>query len=151
MKKFAALGLAALFAAPAALAEPSGSWLPEVQQVYKQIMQEKDPGARQAELFQGSAKVGETKTHQIQLTAGKYYTFFAACDRDCDNIDLTLKSADGSVVKADTEEDDAPMFGLRPTRTGRYTLSVTIPGCKTASGCQYSSTVFVGNQQIFQD
>ena len=151
MKKFAALGLAALFAAPAALAEPSGSWLPEVQQVYKQLMQEKDPGARQAELFQGNAKVGETKTHQIQLTAGKYYTFFAACDHDCNNIDLTLKSADGSVVKADTEEDDAPMFGLRPTRTGRYTLSVTIPGCKTESGCQYSSNVFVGNQQIFRD
>lgn len=151
MKKFAALGLAALFAAPAALAEPRSSWLPEVQQVYKQLMQEKDPGARQAELFQGSAKVGETKTHQIQLTAGKYYTFFAACDHDCNNIDLTLKSADGNVIKADTEEDDAPMFALRPTRTGRYTLSVTIPGCKTASGCQYSSTVFVGNQQIFQD
>ena len=151
MKQFAVLGLAALIAAPAALAEPRSSWLPEVQQVYKQLMQEKDPGARQAELFQGSAKVGETKTHQIQLTAGKYYTFFAACDHDCNNIDLTLKSADGSVVKADTEEDDAPMFGLRPTRTGRYTLSVTIPGCKTASGCQYSSTVFVGNQQIFRD
>ena len=151
MKQFAVLGLAALIAAPAALAEPRGSWLPEVQQVYKQLMQEKDPGARQAELFQGSAKVGETKTHQIQLTADKYYTFFAACDHDCNNIDLTLKSADGSVVKADTEEDDAPMFGLRPTRTGRYTLSVTIPGCKTASGCQYSSNVFVGNQQIFRD
>ncbi|OFN63319.1 hypothetical protein [Eikenella sp. HMSC061C02] len=151
MKQFAVLGLAALIAAPAALAEPRSSWLPEVQQVYKQLMQEKDPGARQAELFQGSAKVGETKTHQIQLTAGKYYTFFAACDHDCNNIDLTLKSADGSVVKADTEEDDAPMFGLRPTRTDRYTLSVTIPGCKTASGCQYSSNVFVGNQQIFRD
>ena len=149
MKKFAALGLAALFAAPAALAEPRSSWLPEVQQVYKQLVQEKDPGARQAELFQGSAKVGETKTHQIQLTAGKYYTFFAACDHDCNNIDLTLKSADGSVVKADTEEDDAPMFGLRPTRTGRYTLSVTIPGCKTESGCRYSSQVFVGNRDIF--
>ena len=151
MKQFAVLGLAALIAAPAALAEPRSSWLPEVQQVYKQLMQEKDPGASQAELFQGSAKVGETKTHQVQLTAGKYYTFFAACDHDCNNIDLTLKSADGSVVKADTEEDDAPMFGLRPTRTGRYTLSVTIPGCKTASGCQYSSNVFVGNQQIFRD
>ena len=151
MKQFAVLGLAALIAAPAALAEPRSSWLPEVQQVYKQLMQEKDPGARQAVLFQGSAKVGETKPHQVQLTAGKYYTFFAACDHDCNNIDLTLKSADGSVVKADTEEDDAPMFGLRPTRTGRYTLSVTIPGCKTASGCQYSSNVFVGNQQIFRD
>jgi len=151
MKKFAVLGLVALIAAPAALAAPNGSWLPEAQQFNRQAVRSKDESARQADLFQGAAKVSETKNHQVQLTAGKYYTFFAACDHDCNNIDLTLKSADGSVVKADTEEDDAPMFGLRPTRTGRYTLSVTIPGCKTASGCQYSSTVFVGNQQIFQD
>ena len=151
MKKFAVLGLVALIAAPAALAAPNGSWLPEAQQFNRQAVRSKDESARQADLFQGAAKVSETKNHQVQLTAGKYYTFFADCDRDCDNIDLTLKSADGSVVKADTEEDDAPMFGLRPTRTGRYTLSVTIPGCKTASGCQYSSNVFVGNQQIFRD
>ena len=151
MKQFAVLGLAALIAAPAALAEPRSSWLPEVQQVYKQLMQEKDPGARQAELFQGSAKVGETKTHQVQLTAGKYYTFFADCDRDCDNIDLTLKSADGNVIKADTEDDDSPMFSWRATRTGNYTLSVAIPGCHTASGCKYSGQVFVGNRDIFAD
>jgi len=151
MKKFAVLGLVALIAAPAALAAPNGSWLPEAQQFNRQAFRSKDESARQADLFQGAAKVSETKNHQVQLTAGKYYTFFAACDHDCNNIDLTLKSADGSVVKADTEEDDAPMFGLRPTRTGRYTLSVTIPGCKTASGCQYSSNVFVGNQQIFRD
>ena len=151
MKKFAALGLAALFAAPAALAEPSGSWLPEVQQFNRQAVRSKDESARQADLFQGAAKVSETKNHQDQLTTGKYYTFFADCDRDCDNIDLTLKSADGSEIASDTEDDDAPMFSVRPARTGRYTLSVTIPGCKTESGCQYSSNVFVGNQQIFQD
>ncbi|MFC2352279.1 hypothetical protein [Eikenella halliae] len=148
MKKSVILGLAALLAAPA-LAAPNSSYLPLAQRLYKQIMQEQDPSARQTNLFQGSAKVGETKTHQVQLTAGKYYTFFAACDSDCDNIDLTLKSADGSEVESDTEDDDAPMFSVHPTRTGRYTLSVTIPGCKTASGCKYSSQVFVGNRDIF--
>ena len=148
MKKSVILGLAALLAAPA-LAAPAGSYLPAAQELHKRIVKEKDPSARQTNLFQGSAKTGETKTHQVQLTAGKYYTFFAACDHDCDNIDLTLKSADGSVIKADTQGDDAPMFGLRPTRTGRYTLSVTIPGCKTESGCKYSSQVFVGNRDIF--
>ena len=140
MKKFAVLGLVALIAAPAALAAPNGSWLPEAQQFN-----------RQADLFQGAAKVSETKNHQVQLTAGKYYTFFADCDRDCDNIDLTLKSADGSVIKADTEDDDAPMFSWRATRTGRYTLSVAIPGCHTDSGCKYSGQVFVGNRDIFAD
>ena len=148
MKKSVILGLAALLAAPA-LAAPNSSYLPLAQRLYKQIMQEQDPSARQTNLFQGSAKVGETKTHQVQLTAGKYYTFFATCDSDCDNIDLTLKSADGSEVESDTEDDDAPMFSVRPTRTGRYTLSVTIPGCKTESGCKYSSQVFVGNRDIF--
>lgn len=148
MKKSVILGLAALLAAPA-LAAPNSSYLPLAQRLYKQIMQEQDPSARQTNLFQGSAKVGETKTHQVQLTAGKYYTFFAACDSDCDNIDLTLKSADGSEVESDTEDDDAPMFSVRPARTGRYTLSVTIPGCKTASGCKYNSQVFVGNRDIF--
>ena len=148
MKKSVILGLAALLAAPA-LAAPNSSYLPLAQRLYKQIMQEQDPSARQTNLFQGSAKVGETKTHQVQLTAGKYYTFFAACDSDCDTIDLTLKSADGSEVESDTEDDDAPMFSVHPTRTGRYTLSVTIPGCKTASGCKYSSQVFVGNRDIF--
>ena len=149
MKKFAALGLAALFAVPTALAEPSGSWLSESQDLLKLIMQERDPSASQARLFQGSAKVGETKTHQIQLTAGKYYTFFAACDHDCNNIDLTLKSADGREVKSDTQDNDSPMFSLRPARTGRYILSVTIPGCQTESGCRYNSQVFVGNRDVF--
>ena len=148
MKKSVILGLAALLAAPA-LAAPNSSYLPLAQRLYKQIMQEQDPSARQTNLFQGSAKVGETKTHQVQLTAGKYYTFFAACDSDCDNIDLTLKLPDGREIESDTEDDDAPMFSMRPTRTGRYTLSVTNPGCKTASGCKYNSQVFVGNRDIF--
>ena len=151
MKKFAVLGLVALIAAPAALAAPNGSWLPEAQQFNRQAVRSKDPSARQANLFHGAAKVSETKNHQVQLTAGKYYTFFADCDRDCDNIDLTLKSADGSVIKADTEDDDAPMFSWRANRTGRYTLSVAIPGCHTDSGCKYSGQVFVGNRDIFAD
>ena len=151
MKKFAVLGLVALIAAPAALAAPNGSWLPEAQQFNRQAVRSKDESARQAGLFQGAAKVSETKNHQVQLTAGKYYTFFADCDRDCDNIDLTLKSADGSVIKADTEDDDAPMFSWRANRTGRYTLSVAIPGCHTDSGCKYSGQVFVGNRDIFAD
>ena len=149
MKKFAVLGLVALIAAPAALAAPNGSWLPEAQQFNRQAVRSKDPSARQANLFHGAAKVSETKTHQVQLTAGKYYTFFADCDRDCDNIDLTLKSADGNVIKADTEDDDSPMFSWRATRTGNYTLSVAIPGCQTNSGCKYSGQVFVGNRDIF--
>ena len=148
MKKFAVLGLVALIAAPAALAAPNGSWLPEAQQFNRQAVRSKDESARQADLFQGAAKVSETKNHQVQLTAGKYYTFFADCDRDCDNIDLTLKSADGNVIKEDNDDDDSPIFGWRANRTGSYTLTVTMPKCDTEQ-CEYSSQVFMGTKPVF--
>ena len=94
-------------------------------------------------------KIGES--WEISAHPNGMSAFFADCDRDCDNIDLTLKSADGNVIKADTEDDDSPMFSWRATRTGNYTLSVAIPGCHTASGCKYSGQVFVGNRDIFAD
>lgn len=147
MQKFAVLALAALIAAPALAADDG--WLAEAQEINKNGVLSKDSGARQSNLFSGRANVGEQKTHQVQLTAGKYYSFFADCDRECDNIDLTLKGANGQVIEADTESDDSPMFGWQANRSGRYTLTVTIPGCKNSNGCDYSSQVFVGNRPVF--
>ncbi|MBH5329780.1 hypothetical protein H9Q10_08875 [Eikenella sp. S3360] len=149
MQKFTVLALAALIAAPALAIDKDG-WLAEAQQFNTSAVRSKDSGARQTNLFNGRAKTGEQKTHQVQLTAGKYYSFFADCDRECDNIDLTLKSANGQVIQADTEGDDSPMFGWRANRSGRYTLTVTIPGCNNSSaGCDYSSQVFMGNRTVF--
>ena len=69
MKKSVILSLAALLAAPNDVS-PQPMSLPLFQQAIKRTMQESDPSARQIKLFQGSAKAGETKNHQIQLTAG---------------------------------------------------------------------------------
>ena len=112
----------------------TGPSLAALQKIIREEQQGIDKNVRELPLISGQLADSQSRSVDVELTAGKYYTFFAACDSDCDNIDLTLKSADGSVIKADTQGDDAPMFGLRPTRTGRYTLSVTIPGCKTESG-----------------
>ncbi|OAM29277.1 MULTISPECIES: hypothetical protein [Eikenella] len=149
MQKFTVLALAALIAAPALAVDQDG-WLAEAKQFNTTAVRSKDRGARQTNLFSGRAKVGEQKTHHVQLTAGKYYSFFADCDRECDNIDLTLKAANGQTIQANTEDDDSPMFGWRANRSGRYTLTVTIPGCKNSSaGCDYTSQVFSGNRSVF--
>lgn len=154
MKKFVILSLAALLAAPALAApndvSPQPMSLPLFQQAIKRTMQESDPSARQIKLFQGSAKAGETKNHQIQLTAGKYYSFFAFCAGDvCNDTDLVLKSADGQVISSEIGgKYPEAIIVWRAARTGRYTLSVTLPGCKSASGCRYNSQVFVGNRRI---
>ena len=154
MKKFVILSLAVLLAAPALAApndvSPQPMSLPLFQQAIKRTMQESDPSAPQIKLFQGSAKAGETKNHQIQLTAGKYYSFFAFCAGDvCNDTDLVLKSADGQVISSEIGgKYPEAIIVWRAARTGRYTLSVTLPGCKSASGCRYNSQVFVGNRRI---
>ena len=126
----------------------NGPWLPEAQKINRDIVRRKDPQARQVHLFNGRAAKEQNRSHQVQLTAGKYYSFFADCDYACNDIDLALKSADGQVIKEDSEEDDYPMFGWRANRTGSYTLTVIMPKCSTEQ-CEYSSQVFMGTKPVF--
>ena len=146
MKKLAVLGLLTLIATPVALAD---GWLPQAQNINKSAVQAKDQGARQTNLFNGRAKQNEAKTHQVQLVAGKYYSFFADCETDCSDINLSLKSSNGQIIEKDHESDDSPMFGWRANRSGTYTLTVIMPECETASGCRYSSQVFMGTKAVF--
>ena len=123
-------------------------WLPQTQEAHRKAMHNHDPRSRQVRLFSGRAAREQEQSHQVQLTAGKYYSFFADCDYACNDIDLALKSADGQVIKEDSEEDDYPMFGWRANRTGSYTLTVTMPKC-SAEQCEYSSQVFMGTKPVF--
>ncbi|MBH5329781.1 hypothetical protein H9Q10_08880 [Eikenella sp. S3360] len=124
-------------------------WLPRAQKMNRDIVHGKDSQARQAQIFNGSLAKEQSQSHSIQLSAGKYYSFFADCGYDCSDIDLSLKAADGRVIKEDTDDDDSPMFGWRANRSGRYTVTVTIPKCDSAQ-CGYSSQVFVGNKAVFE-
>lgn len=124
-------------------------WLPRAQQMNRDIVQRKDSQARQAHIFSGRLAKEQSENHSIQLTAGKYYSFFADCNYDCSDIDLALKGPDGRVIKEDTDDDDSPMLGWRANRSGRYTLTVTVPKCD-ADQCEYSSQVFVGNKAVFE-
>ena len=126
----------------------NGSWLPEAQKMNRDIVRRKDAQARQVHLFNGRAAKEQNRSHQVQLTAGKYYSFFADCDYSCNDIDLTLKAADGRVIKEDSDDDDSPIFGWRANRTGSYTLTVTMPKCDTEQ-CEYSSQVFMGTKPVF--
>ena len=123
-------------------------WVSEVQEINRDIVRRKDAQARQVHLFYGRAAKEQNRSHQVQLTAGKYYSFFAQCDHACIDINLTLKAADGRVIKEDSDTDDVPMFGWRANRTGSYTLTVTMPKC-SAEQCEYSSQVFMGTKPVF--
>lgn len=146
MKKLALFGLMALMAAPAAFARDD--WLPQAQQMNRDIVRKGDTGARQVKLESGRLGQGQSAEHQVRLTAGKYYSFFADCDLQCSDVDLRLSRADGSPIKKDEEPDDSPMFGWRADRSGNYTVSVGMETCE-ANRCGYSTQVFEGTRDVF--
>lgn len=146
MKKTTIFGLMVLMAAPAAFARDN--WLPQAQQMNRDIVAKEDSSARQVKMVNGRLGQGRSANHTVQLQAGQYYSFFADCDLKCSNIDLKLSRNGGEVIRADEEPDDSPMFGWRADRTGAYTLNVSIPNCE-ANRCAYSGQVFQGNKDVF--
>ncbi|QMT41082.1 hypothetical protein H3L94_03325 [Neisseria shayeganii] len=146
MKKTTVFGLMLLMAAPAAFARDD--WLPQAQQMNREIVAKEDRNARQVKMVNGHLGQERLATHQVQLQAGKYYSFFADCDLKCSDIDLKLSRTNGEVIAIDEEPDDSPMFGWRADRTGTYTLTVGMATCE-ANRCAYSGQVFQGTKDVF--
>lgn len=146
MKKATVFGLMVLMAAPTAFARDN--WLPQAQQMNREIVAKEDPNARQVKVFSGQLGQNRSAEHPVQLQAGKYYSFFADCDLKCSDIDLKLSRQNGETIRSDEEPDDSPMFGWRADRTGTYTLTVGMSTCE-AGRCGYSSQVFQGNKDVF--
>ena len=137
--------LSILLLSAAAQAAPD-NWLPQAQRMNREIVRKEDRRARLHEHFRGSLSQGESTPQQINLRAGKHYTFFADCSRQCNNIDLTLLR-DGRTLIADTDPHASPMFGWYARQSGQYTLTITMPHCIDRV-CDYSIQVFEGSQKI---
>ncbi|BAU44057.1 hypothetical protein [Leptolyngbya sp. O-77] len=58
---------------------------------------------------------------------------WGTCDEDCQDLDITLLSADGEPVAEDVLPDANPVV-VAPFE-GSYTLVITMPTCTTPAGC----------------
>lgn len=69
----------------------------------------------------------------LELTAGRSYRVMAACDEDCEDLDLQLYGPDDiqTPLTQDLAEDDVPVVEWSPSRSGEYLLHVTMPRCGT--------------------
>ena len=76
-----------------------------------------------------------------QLEAGYEYLLVAACDLDCDDIDLYVWDDSPREVAADEEPDDFPMVGLTPEAGRSYEVQVSMVGCLTEP-CFYGVSLF---------
>lgn len=115
----------------------------------REVVREKDPGAREIMLREARLPKGQTLTIPLSLRAGKVYTFYGDCDNACSNIDLTL-SRNGRAVKSDTLADSVPLFSWRANRSGAYTVTIPMKECN-ADDCAVSAHIFEGSKMVYED
>ena len=95
---------------------------------------------------------GEQADIEIELDAGKPYTFFANCTEDCHDLDLALTRSDNlsQPLAADTSGGSkAPVLHYTPTVSGKYRASIIMASCRAAS-CAYSLQIFESPQGVPQ-
>ena len=62
--------------------------------------------------------------------AGRRYAVLAACDDDCEDIDLRIVDPDtGQALVEDRAEDATPLVTFAPAASGRYEVSVRMYDC----------------------
>ncbi|WP_225748353.1 hypothetical protein [Eikenella sp. Marseille-P7795] len=107
----------------------------------------RDPEARVFLLRPLSLAQGQSHTEQLNLTAGKVYTFYGDCDAQCSDIDLTLR-LNGRIVKQDVLGDSVPLFSYRAPRSGRYSVTLPMKECSSTT-CAASIHIFEGSKMVY--
>jgi hypothetical protein len=88
----------------------------------------------EAERWRGTLAPGGTGTVELpERASGVNAVVVAACDEDCDRLDLVLRDAAGKEVAADREDDSAPIVEA-PAEAA--TADVLMTGC-ASSECRY--------------
>jgi hypothetical protein len=97
--------------------------------------------ARTHEIKQGSLDDDESEYVTLELDAGRSYALLGVCDEDCSDLDMRLYDADGNEIDSDIETDDYPVVEVRPVRTARFRVKVSMAACST-SPCFYGVAVY---------
>ena len=101
-----------------------------------------DPTVFARDVMVGMLANGTSSFVEINLTSGATYFIAAACDQDCEDMDLRLFSPESTTpLKQDTGDDDYPMITFTAQKTGRYMLAVDMAKCKEGM-CYYGYRVF---------
>lgn len=124
----------------------SGDWLPEAQRINREKIQTADANAVERPIFTNKLAEERSHTQTIELTEGKYYAFFADCDRDCSDIDMTL-SQNGRNIFSLTDPSDAPETVFRAKTSGQYQLTVAMEDCDS-NECAYSTQIFESSKDL---
>ena len=101
-----------------------------------------DPTVFSRDVVVGMLANGTTSFVELNLVAGARYFVAAACDEDCDDMDLRVFAPGTTTALAqDVGEDDYPMINFTASKSGRYMLAIDMAKCSEAM-CYYGYRVF---------
>jgi hypothetical protein len=99
----------------------------QLQGVYADIAQEKKLDLHNYTISRMDG--GGRDRWRFELSANQEYVVTAACDRDCSDTDLYIKSPGGKIVAMDEGEDDRPTVLFIPEQSGHYTIEIKMQRC----------------------
>ncbi|MDO4693570.1 MAG: hypothetical protein Q4A62_02950 [Eikenella sp.] len=144
MKKWSLGVLLALAVLPA-----QADVLAEAHDVNREVVAQADPEAKELFLRRTTLGKGQVFTLPVTLRAGKVYTFYGDCDRDCRDIDLTLQQGSRELA-SDRLDDDQPLFSWRAARSGTYTLKLSMEAC-LRTRCTATVHAFEGSVMVYPE
>ena len=89
----------------------------------------------------GSLREDQSDAWTITLYGGYDYMILAACDGDCQDLDIRLYDEDGNEIDQDESTDNVPTIEGRVDTTGRFTIEVDMFEC-SEDYCYFGFGVF---------
>ncbi|MFQ5551642.1 MAG: hypothetical protein ACE5FJ_10445 [Gemmatimonadales bacterium] len=87
-------------------------------------------------LIESSLDDDDEEEFWFELRRNQSYAFLAACDEDCQDIDLFVYDEDGDQIDSDVSLDAVPTIRVTPRRTADYRIRVRMYNC-TTDPCYY--------------
>jgi hypothetical protein len=119
------------------MGEPSEPIMNQLQEVSNLLANE---GFTLFDTASGSLASSQSETFEIDMEAGFNYVLAGACDENCNDLDLEVRTPDGVTIASDYEPNDQPAVRVTPG-AGRFVVSTSMYEC-AAAPCNYNVAVY---------
>jgi hypothetical protein len=134
---FRMAALAFLLAAPAHAqrADPES-----IQTQIAETARDYDLGEQQTFLVGKRLRDDAEYSLKLPVESGQTYLITAACDEDCDG--LNLEARDAAAYAIDEDRGAMPVLLFKPQKAGQITVVIEMRGCANDAGCAYGLGFF---------
>ncbi|MEO6860585.1 MAG: hypothetical protein ABI180_03385 [Microcoleus sp.] len=91
----------------------------------------------------GTVRKQVSSPFRATLNADTPYVFVATCDGNCQDLNLTLKDANGQEIAASQKAGELVSISFTPPSQGEYEITAKPGECTTAEGCSFGMGIFV--------